>query len=165
MKYNKLELYNRLTRTAQKSPCQKLGFACALMKRDFLTIVTYNAPLKWSKFVCDDECVRFEIPSRTQSMIGACGHAEERAIWKAIEKYKTAQDSHLYVTGVHKPSNEPMIYNRTGFSCIRCATIMNYAKVKSINWWINGKTLVSQTPQEAYKSSIEFALGKTKTNY
>ena len=162
MKYNKLELYNRLTRTAQKSPCQKLGFACALMKRDFLTIVTYNAPLKWSKFVCDDECVRFEIPSRTQSMIGACGHAEEKAIWKAIEKFGTAQGSHLYVTGVLKPSNEPLIYSRTEFSCIRCATIMNYAKVKSINWWIDGKTLVSQTPQEAYKSSMRFALGEIK---
>ena len=163
IKDNKVYYYNACLDKATESTCIKAGFGCMLVLENKPIIVTCNGHSDWAKTFCEEgKCIRFKIPSRTNSLIGACGHAEEKAIWSSVKKYGTAKGANLYVTGVQKPSNEPLIYNRTEFSCIRCATVMCYAEVERIYWWTNGTDLVSQTPYDAYVSSMKFAIGEYK---
>lgn len=161
MRYDVGTLYDICIQKAKESPCQKRGFGCVLMMNGSVIATTNNHPLQCSAHLCDPECIRFKIDSGTDSMIGACGHAEEHAIWEAIRQKGTAKGALLYVAGVQKPNNEPLIKTEPYFYCIRCATLMNYAEIDGTHMWFNN-AWVFLTAKEAYKSSLEFALKEKK---
>lgn len=60
------------------------------------------------------------------SMVGACGHAEEQVLWKLG---KAAKDSQIYVIQVDFDGNI-VPRKEKGFYCARCATAMYYAELK-----------------------------------
>lgn len=133
------EIYLECLSLARQTPCQKLGFGAVLIEDDIQAprARAYNKKIgPLAEFVCTEKCIRFDIQSRTQSMIGACGHAEERCLWTATKHGLTEMSkSELYVQGVEIPSMNPLTKTAATFTCIRCATQMDYAGVRGINVW------------------------------
>lgn len=144
---------------AELSPCQKRGFGTVLVFPNGNFTSSYNRPISPAKHLCDPKCIRFSIESGADSMIGACGHSEELAIWGATNKIRNVQGSKLYVAGVVKPENEPLIKSDATFYCLRCATLMHYAQIAGVNVWSNDKWNYLTT-NEAYQTSLQYAQRK-----
>jgi hypothetical protein len=126
---------------------------------------TYNSKQTALYGFCEGEdCVRFRIQSRTQSLLGACAHAEEKAIWYMIHNHPVIPLSsvRLYVAGVN-PDGVPYIKMGNEFTCLRCAIIMNFAGIHSVNFWTEGE-LVSVKPEDAVKQAVGYALGNKTWN-
>lgn len=161
---NDLELYEQCIHLAELSPCKKRGFGCvSQLPNGYVLTNGYNSPRLETIHVCEPDCIRMSIPSGADSMIGACSHAEEWAIWRMIHifgnRYPQAAD--LYVAGVSKPDNIPLVKTEPHFYCIRCATLMLHAGIHGVNVWCNDKWHFL-TPEEAYESSLQFALKQAK---
>ena len=153
-------LYGICIEEAIKSPCQKRGFGAILMQYGDIIGVDHNRPIPGIEYVCQEECIRFKIPSGMDSMIGSCGHAEEWLIWEALKEGKNLEKSELYVAGVDQNKNL-LIKTEPYFYCVRCATAMLRAGVAGVHVFSNGEWHFL-TSEEAYKSSLEFALGEKK---
>jgi hypothetical protein len=148
--------YKRCLELAEMSPCAKRGFGCILLKEGQRPIETYNWKIQCAQEICQPECIRLQMHSGSDPLIGSCGHAEELAIWGSVEQCGSAKDAELYIAGVMKPGNEPLIVTAPMFYCMRCATAMYYAEVRGVNVWIEGRW-VFMTAQEAYDSSWSIA--------
>ncbi len=137
---NEIEKYERCLQLARRSPCQKLGFGAMLIDPMFNTLVaeSCNTTIPPLADMCSPNCCRFEIPSRTQSMLGACGHAEEACLWKVANDTGYEEYDHLemYVAGVNT-EGLPLVKTDFTFTCIRCATQMYLAGIRGVNIWIN----------------------------
>jgi len=153
-----MSIYKKCIDLAKQSPCQKRGFGCVgWIPFEGFVAETYNKPLDATKHICEPECIRMSIRSGSDSMIGACVHAEEHAIWKAIHNGHDPADLELYVAGVTKPENEHLIKSDPHFYCIRCATLMLLFEVRGVYVYVNGKWEFL-TSEEAYETSKQFAL-------
>lgn len=122
-------IYKQCFYAALDSPCQKMKFGCVLRYYcDFERIgmaywdeiETYNKTTEPLRSFCEPTCVRLNIPSRTESMIGACGHAEEFALWEAAKKFIPVNNSEMYVAGLYS-NCLPYIKSKPEFTCLRCA--------------------------------------------
>lgn len=149
--------YRRCLELAQQSPCQKRGFGCLLTNDRQPTVETFNWPIECAGNICQPSCIRLRMKSGADPLIGACGHAEELAIWKTINRGDLTNDAVLYVAGVSKPDNTPLILDKPSFYCLRCATAMFYSGVRGVNVYV-GDQWIFMTAQEAYDSSLGFAL-------
>ncbi len=96
---------------ALESPCQKMRYGCRGIgydprpEDDYNEVVTHNHPPDVLKGIfCDPTCARLTIRSRTQSMIGDCGHAEE---W-ALDGLRQASDIKLWIAGFY-PHRRPAL--------------------------------------------------------
>lgn len=160
---NSRELYDLCIARAIESPCQKRGFGTVLLIGGEAVANTCNKPIAPAEHVCSGQCIRFQIPSGADSLIGACGHSEEHAIWDAIKKFGDISNkmAMLYVAGVSKPDNIPLVKNEPYFYCIRCATMMHYAGVFGVNVWVDERWHFLNA-KEAYQSSLQFALREKK---
>lgn len=154
-----LEIYNTCIAMAKKSPCQKRGFGTVLRLAGGTQLSAYNRPIEPAKHLCEGRCIRFGISSGADGLIGACGHSEEIAIWDAIRVGHNVQRALLYVAGVSKPDNEPLTKADPHFYCVRCATLMHYARIAGVHVWL-GETWHYLTSDEAYQTSLEYALKK-----
>ena len=141
---------------ARKSPCKKLGFGAILWRHGTIIGVEHNRPFPETEFVCTPECIRNSIQSRTQSMIGACAHAEERLIF-SVSREQT-NDAEIFVAGV-KLDGTPLEKARADFSCIRCATAMLHAGIRGVWVFVDGDWEFVPT-EAAYQTALEYALGK-----
>lgn len=151
---------------ARKSDCAKMGFGVVALYIDpnkgAIIVHSDNNrrhPLL-SGFCEGDECCRLHIQSRTQSLLGACAHAEERAIWHLL-KYRREikiENVRLFVVGV-RPDGTAYQRMGTEWTCIRCAITMNYAKISSINFW-NQEDLISIRPNLALQQAVRYATGE-----
>jgi deoxycytidylate deaminase len=138
---NAVEKYERCIELARLSPCQKLGFGALLIDPAYpetLIAEAYNEPILPLADMCIPDCCRFNIPSRTQSMLGACGHAEEACLWKMAKnpEIKTYDHLEIYVAGVNSVG-APLVKKDLTFTCIRCAVQMYQAGIRGVNVWIN----------------------------
>ena len=156
---NSKEIYDLCIEKAIESPCQKRGFGAVLMMGGNVVALTNNHHLEVAGHICDPTCIRFKIDSGSDSMIGACGHAEEHAVWQATKIYGdlSSKMAMLYVAGVSKPDNVPLVKTEPFFYCIRCATLMNYAGIFGVNVWVDERWHFLNS-KEAYQSSLDFAL-------
>ena len=153
--------YDLCIKLAKQSPCKKRGFGSILELSDStLPITAYNEPIAPAKHLCKgDQCIRLEIPSGTDTLICGCGHSEELAIWKAINAGYNVENAKLYVAGVNKPDNDPYFKSEPYFYCVRCATLMYYAKIAGVHVWVNtDQQWHYLTAEQAYQSSLDFAL-------
>lgn len=125
------DLYLTAIKAALGSPCQKMGFGVPIVHKGKLVSVTTNKPLDVMKHVCEPTCIRFEIASRTESMLGACNHAEEWALDKIRRLGLDPQECKLYVAGVRKDGT-PWIKKEPTFSCIRCANQLYRAHIGAV---------------------------------
>lgn len=137
---NAVEKYERCIELARLSPCQKLGFGALLIDpmNDILIAEAYNEPILPLADDCIPDCCRFNIPSRTQSMLGACGHAEEACLWKVAKDPRVLRYDHLeiYVAGVSS-AGVPLVKSKLTFTCIRCAVQMYRAGIRGVNVWMD----------------------------
>lgn len=117
------ELYIRCLRNALDSDCEKGKYGCVLVTAADGRIIAdgFNQKMEPLKDWCEPTCMRRSIPSRTESMLGACAHAEERAIVAAMRAGIDLALCRLYVAGM-RSNGAAYIKDEPVFTCIRCAT-------------------------------------------
>jgi hypothetical protein len=108
-------------------------------------------------------------------MIGACGHAEEWALWEVVKMGVPLGECNLFIAGFY-PNGLPYLKEKAEHSCLRCAVQMYHAKIKKIYVPVrlieNEKLKVpmpeyiswqSIDAEEALKTALLYATGKKKT--
>jgi hypothetical protein len=148
-----------LVELASKSDCAKRTFVAAATNKN-REIIGYstNRRLPYHRFLCEGECIRSKIDSGTDSMLGACGHAEEQLLW-SLAHGGAVKDCELWVVQVKDGKIVPK--KEKSFYCARCATQMYYAKASGV-WVYVVDHFEFLTTEEAIKSAYEFALGEKK---
>lgn len=149
-----------LVSTAKFSNCHKRRFGALAIKNNTVLGLSANNKLPHHKHLCKQGCIRTTIPSRTDSMIGACGHAEEQIIWMLANRIV---DYDLYVLQIDQ--NDNIIYkDGLDFSCVRCATAMYYGKVRGV-WLLLDYGFGFIPTAKAIQTAYYYALGKKKAEY
>ncbi len=154
-------LYQMCFESAQTSECQKMKFGCLVVYKGKVVARTSNKTIEALRHLCKPECIRFKIQSRTESMIGACGHAEEWALWETTKLGIPLKDCSFYIAGFDGKTNQPWIKKANEHTCLRCAVQMHMAGVGKIYVpFIDRWGLV--TSEEAVKASVAYALKEKK---
>ena len=136
-------VYGTCLAMAKSSLCKKARFGAVLYnQKSGLCVVGANNPIPALAHVCEPDCIRMKIKSRTESMIGACGHAEEAALWAALksENYEEGVledilQAEIFVLGLDA-EGKPLVKSVAEFTCIRCATGLYLAGVRGVNVWM-----------------------------
>lgn len=158
------EVYRECLALALQSNCKKGKYGCVVEYENGFVAKTYNKMLDPLSDWCQNECIRSRIPSRTESMIGACGHAEEFALQEIIINRKLEpRYCHLYVAGF-RSSGLAYIKPEPDFTCIRCAVQLY---MHDVHVYVPCKDDWSHlTAKEALQSAKKFALQEKKlANY
>ncbi len=167
-------VYRMCFYAALDSPCQKMKFGCVIMHDLTVLYTGCNKTIEPLKSLCEPKCIRFSITSRTESMLGACGHAEEWALWEIVKMGIPLSECSLYIAGFY-PNGLPWLKSEAEHTCLRCAVQMYYAKIKNIYvpvCTVENKRLQMPmpeyidwqgiTPEEALKTALAYAT-KEKT--
>ena len=153
------EIYRLCLIEARRTDCSIMGFGCVAINADGTLLgIGHNARHQSLAKFCEDKCIRRSIPSRTQSMLGACRHAEENVIFELIRQGYVMKEVDLYIAGV-RSDGEPYKKMNDEFTCLRCAVLMENAQVRSINVW--NSTLLIWTkikPFDAVQMAMGYAL-------
>lgn len=159
-------IYQKCLEVSQASECQKMKFGCAVLyrqgRKEKLVAIATNKILEPLRSFCEPECIRLKIQSRTESMLGACGHAEEWALWLTIGLGIPLSGCSFYIAGFNtKDSNKPWLKKEKEHTCLRCTVQMYMAGVGKIyvpvvdHWeWL--------TSREALETSKAYALKEKK---
>ena len=156
--------YNRCLSLALESNCKKGKYGCLVMYEipalyggNRPPISTFNRQLAPLKGWCEPECVRLHIPSRTESMIGECGHAEELAIAEALSQGFNLNKCSLYVAGF-RSNGLAYIKDEPEFTCLRCAIQIYLHRVGIVyvptknGWiWLSAKECIKTAKKYALK--------------
>lgn len=163
-------IYCKCFCNALDSPCQKMKFGAVIVNQSgerniesALEIIVEegcNKTIEPLRSLCEPSCIRLSIPSRTESMIGACSHAEEIALWEAIKMKIPLDKCDLYVAGIY-PNGLPYIKTKNEFTCLRCAVQIYYSGIKRVfvpvvNGW------QSLSGEECVKTARAYATGEKK---
>ena len=149
---------------AMDSPCQKLKVGAVAVAYQLIptfnenivaTTCNYQNPV--TQDWCQPKCIRFDIPSRTESMIGSCDHAEELLLDAVRTKNIPPTQIDIYVVGLDL-KNLPLFSSEAEFSCIRCANQMYRADVHSVAMPVTDKGWVHVSAEEALITSKQYAL-------
>lgn len=154
-------IYQKCFFAALDSPCQKLRFGCVITHNSKIVYAGQNKTLEPLKSFCDPVCVRLSIQSRTESMIGACGHAEEIGLWEAARQGIPLNECELYVAGISM-QGMPLFKKEAGHTCLRCSVQMYNAGVKFIYGPAKDGWLPGISAEEAVKTAKLFATGEQK---
>ena len=158
-----LRLLDSCRRVAASSDCKKRRFgALAVHVVDAVEFrgvaEAANQQCAALAHLCAERCIRESIASRTDSMIGACLHAEERVIWEAIRGDSRPSALSIFVAGLDA-EGELAEKSVSDFSCIRCATLFYLAGIRDINIWYQGQWWAIP-PSEAMQQAVRYALGE-----
>ena len=153
-------VYQRCFFSALESPCQKMKFGCVIKRGDEIVYEGNNKTIGPLKDLCDPKCIRFLIQSRTEQMLGACGHAEELGLWEVAKKGIPLNECELYIAGTHS-NGLPWLKKEPEHTCLRCTTQMYNAGIKKIYVPVNDRW-VGLTKEEAIKTALAYAT-KEKT--
>ena len=93
-------------------------------------------------------------------MIGACGHAEEMALWGVVKKCIPLDECEMYVAGVYS-NGLPYIKTEPEFTCLRCAVQIYYSGLKKV-WVPVVDNWEGLTGEECIKTARAYAM-KEKT--
>lgn len=146
--------------------CLKVAFGSGCAKGRYGSIIRYpngqyisacNDPIDALRAWCDPSCIRLTIPSRQDSMIGACLHAEESVLKKNSAQGRNMQGAIMYVAGV-RSNGLFFVKSDPYFTCIRCAVALHVHGAEGIyvpleSMWGYVSTL------DALKQAREFAEG------
>lgn len=143
---------------AMDSPCQKMKFgSVAVYQGNQILATAYNDYNPVTKDLCEPRCIRFDIPSRTEPMIGGCDHAEELVMDKVRELGVSLKETSIYIVGLDQ-KNLPWMRAEAEHTCIRCSSQMYRAKVSSIVVPVKDKGWVNISPRAALESAKLYAL-------
>ena len=154
------KIYEACFYAALDSPCQKLRFGCVAVRNGEIVADGCNKTIEPLKHLCEPACIRVGIQSRTESMIGACGHAEEFVIYSLVKKSIPLNGCDFFVAGVF-PNGLPIPEDNTDYSCLRCGVQMYDAGVRSVAGPMNG-VWVPLPMEQALKSAVAYALKQKK---
>jgi deoxycytidylate deaminase len=149
-------IYQNCFSSALDSPCQKMKFGCVITHNNYIEYVGCNETIKPLAPLCEGRCIRLDIPSRSEPMIGACGHAEELAIWSVIHKGIPITECNLYVAGLYS-NCLPWFKSETEHTCLRCAVQQYHAKLKMIYVPVNNRW-EGLTPEQALVTARDYAM-------
>lgn len=153
-------IYSLCLETALMSDCQKSKFGCVVVHNRKLAVGCCNKVLECMKDWAEPQCIRLNIQSRTQSMIGCCSHAEEVALVLVRDLKLNPNECDFYVTGFRSSGLTATLPEKR-FSCIRCATNFYLHKVGRIFVPVKDHW-ESLTPDEAIQSAKKYALGERR---
>ena len=149
------DIYRACFNAALDSSCQKFWVGCVITNCSGMIYRGCNKILEPLKYFCDPKCIRFSIQSRTESMIGACGHSEEFAIWEMVRRKIPLSECEFYAAGFF---TDFMPYNKKypEFTCLRCASQIYLAGVKTVYVPFEGRW-VGLTAEECVKQAAAYA--------
>lgn len=159
MRLDESNFYSLCERQAMQSPCQKMHFGCIIARVGRVIYSSFNKTIPELRSICEPRCIRLSLASRSEPMLGACGHAEE-VIWQAIHEGTDLRDCDLFVAGFF-PNGEPWRRERTEHTCLRCALQMHHARVGRV-WVAVGEHWQSLTTSEAIGTALAYAKRCTK---
>ncbi len=148
-------IYRACFETALESECQKMKFGCVVTHDSKIVYQGPNKTIEVLRSLCEHECIRFSIQSRTEQMLGACGHAEELALWAVAKQNIPLNESDLYIAGFY-PNGLPWLKKAPEHTCLRCSTQMYNADVKTIHVPVIDKW-IGITSEEALKTATAYA--------
>jgi deoxycytidylate deaminase len=154
------ERYQACYKAALLSPCQKMRFGATLVHDGGAVITDSNRTITPLASFCQTSCIRLGITSRTESMIGSCGHAEEWVLWEAVRRGLPLGQCDLYIAGL-RPTSHPWIKDKPVHTCLRCSTQMWYAGLRRIYVPVQAGW-AGITTEEAILTAKDYALGVQK---
>jgi deoxycytidylate deaminase len=125
------EIYRQCFFAALDSDCAKRNFGCIFVKGGAIVHADANRKIPEIAHRCEPVCIRMDIASRTDSMVGACRHAEE-GIWDVVHRGMRPEEVELYVAGFENDGT-PWMKKSAEHTCLRCAVSLHLAKVKAIH--------------------------------
>lgn len=151
-------IYRACFDAALDSSCQKFWVGTVVKDVKYNGGIIYtsaNGVLSPLKSFCDPQCIRLSIQSRTESMIGACGHSEELAIWEMVRRRIPLSECEFYVAGF---SPNFMLYSKKfpEFTCLRCAVQIYNAGLKTLYVPFEDKW-VGISAQDCVKQAVAYA--------
>jgi len=149
-------LYQECFMAALQSPCQKKKFGCVITRRGKIVQVVSNDTIGPLKKMCEGGCIRLCILSRTEPMLGACGHAEELALWAVVRKGIPLDQCELYVAGLNDKCL-PWLKTEKEHTCMRCAVQQYHAGLMAVHVPVIDRW-ESMTAEEALISARDYAL-------
>jgi hypothetical protein len=156
------DLYMRCLELAYASPCQKAGFGSLIEhKPSGETLADCNRTIDAVAHLCVPECIRNGIQSRTESMVGACGHAEEWVMKQMHDRGWKAADCHLYVAGT-TADGLPWLKTKASHTCLRCSTKMHMEGIGMIFVPVETGEWLSITSYDATHDAALYAMGTKK---
>ncbi|MBI2063525.1 MAG: hypothetical protein HYT65_00825 [Candidatus Yanofskybacteria bacterium] len=148
-------IYQKCLFNALNSSCQKLKFGCVITKDQTVISETHNQTLEPLKSFCEPTCIRLSMQSRSDAMIGACGHAEELGIWQVVRAGVQTNECELYVAGIDTRTYSVLIKKESGFTCLRCGNQIYQSQLKQVYTPVVDRW-VGINAQEALKSALAF---------
>ena len=125
-------IYQKCFSAALDSPCQKMKFGCVIVHGGVVVYQGANKTIPELCSLCEPKCIRFSITSHTESMLGACGHAEEWGLWDVVSQNVPLKECELYVAGFF-PDGFPWIKKAVEHTCLRCAVQMHNAHLLAVH--------------------------------
>jgi len=153
-------IYQACFSAALDSPCQKMKFGCVVTHNGTVVYHGANKTISRLRPFCEPQCVRLSITSRTESMLGACGHAEEWGLWELVSKNVPLNECELYVAGFF-PDGFPWIKKTLEHTCLRCAVQMNHAGLRAVHVPV-ADHWASMTTEEALETARVYATQEKK---
>lgn len=155
------DVYRKCFDAALDSPCQKMKFGCVITNYGQEIYGGCNATIPALKSLCEPTCIRFGITSRTESMLGACGHAEEKGLWTVVRRVRIpTENCELYVAGFY-PDGLPWIKENAEHTCLRCSVQMHNAGIKCIYVPVASGWAAIST-ERALQTALAYAKGEKK---
>lgn len=148
-------IYQRCFFNALDSECQKMKFGCVITRDGEIVYEGQNKTIAPLKELCNPKCIRFLIQSRTEQMLGACGHAEELGLWEVAKKGIPLNECELYIAGLHSDCL-PWLKKEAEHTCLRCSTQMYNAGIKRIYVPVAHKW-IGLSKEEALKTALAYA--------
>lgn len=132
-----------------------MKFGCVITHNGEVVYEGCNKTIAPLQSLCEPRCIRFGIASRTESMIGACGHAEE-GMWDVIHRGIPISECELYVAGVY-PDGLPWLKISAEHTCLRCAVQMHNARVKAVYVPVRDRW-AGITTEKALETALAYAM-------
>lgn len=113
-------IFRKCLELALESDCQKGKYGCVAVYQGKIIAEDFNKILESLRDWCTPECMRKSIPSRTESMLGACGHAEEFVLATVRDSEADIKEVKFFVSGF-RSNGLAYIKSEADSTCIRCA--------------------------------------------
>lgn len=164
-------IYAACIREARRSDCAKAKFGAVLVAdhpqvSGWCALAAHNHRIPSLAHLCEPTCIRLNIPSRMDGLVGACVHAEETVLWAGEHLRFDLSIARLYVAGLDKDGNPWRSTDH--WTCLRCAIAMWHAGLRNVSVPMlddapdeaPGFAWLNIPVEQALRDAADFATGK-----